>query len=152
MDKLEELEATIARLQQERDRLKNETLDTNDSTDRPEEATAERRQNTEAQSAETAETANGSNPETPDALSLVLRAESSRQPSLPSQGLQPPEERPAPGPEVGVHARTNGESSPDNHAGPIETSTELSPSQTRGELPVAPSVSSRSSVATGQTR
>jgi hypothetical protein len=147
MDKLEELEATIARLQQERDRLKYEALDTNDTTDRPEEATAERRQNTEAQAAETAKTANGSTQETPDALSLMLVAESSQQPSLPSQGLQPPEERP--GSEVVLHERTNEESSPDNHAGPIEASAEKPPSQTRGEYPVAPSVSS---VATGPPR
>jgi hypothetical protein len=151
MDKLEELEATIARLQQERDRLKNEALDTNNTkvTDRPEEAAAERRQDTEAQAVETTKTANGSNPEIPDALSLVLIAESGVQPSLPSQGLQPSEERPAPGPEVGLHRRTNEQSSPDSHAGPIEISAEISPSQTRGDHPVAPSVSS---VATGQTR
>jgi hypothetical protein len=94
MDKVEELEATIARLQQERDRLKNGALDTNNTTDRPEEMTAERPQDTEAQAAETAKTANGSNLETLDALSSVLIAESSRQPS---QGLQPPEELPPPG-------------------------------------------------------
>jgi hypothetical protein len=149
MDKLEELEATIARLQQERDRLKNEALDTNDTTDRPEEVTAERRQETEAQAPETAKTANGSNPETPDALNLVLVAESSRQASLPSQELQPPEDRPPPGPEVGLDERTIEESSPDNHAGPIEIPAEISPSPTRGDHPVAPSVSS---VATGPTR
>ena len=152
MDKVEELEATIARLQQERDRLKNGALDTNNTTDRPEEMTAERPQDTEAQAAETAKTANGSNLETPDALSLVLIAESNAQPSLPSlpsQGLQPPEERPAPGPEVSLHTRTNEQRSPDNHAGPVEISAEISPSQTRGEHPVALSVSS---LATGQTR
>jgi hypothetical protein len=115
MDKLEELEATITQLQQEHDRLKNEDLDTTDTTDRPEEATAERHQNTEAQAAETA-TANSSNQETPDAMSLVLIAESSRQPSLPSQGLQPRQELPPPGSELGLHESTNEESSPNNYA------------------------------------
>jgi hypothetical protein len=140
---------TTARLQQERDRLKNEALGINDTTDRFEAVTTESHQDTEAQVAETAKTTNGSNPETPDALSLVLLAESSRQPSLPSQGLLPPEELPPPGSELGLHERTNEESSPDNHAGPIEVSAEISPSQTRGDHPVTPSASS---VATGQTR
>jgi hypothetical protein len=145
MDKLEELEATIARLQQERDRLKNEALGTSDSRDRPVEATAESHRDTVAQAAETAKTANGSNLKTFEVLSSVLIAESSRQPSLPSQGLQPP----PPGSELGLHERTNEGSSPDNHAGPIEISAEISPSRSRGDHPVAPSISS---VATGQTR
>jgi hypothetical protein len=83
MDRLEELEASIAWLRQERDRLKNEALGTNDTTDRSEETTTESHQGAEAQAAETAKTTNGSNPDTPDALSLVLLAESSRLPSLP---------------------------------------------------------------------